>query len=359
MSSIQIKSLCKSFGENEIIKGIDLDINDGEFLVLVGPSGCGKSTLLRMISGLEIPTSGIINIDGECVNDTSPAERDLAMVFQNYALYPHLTVFENMAFGLRMQKKSEEEIQSRVNHATDILQIRNLLERKPKALSGGQRQRVAVGRAIVRKPKAYLFDEPLSNLDAKLRSEMRIELKKLHQMLGTTMIYVTHDQIEAMTMGDRIAVMRDGIIEQLDTPTNLYNSPINKFVASFIGSPQMNFIEGELKNGSADLTFKTKSHEFTIPNDHGQFDEMKSWTSCIMGIRPENIYDNHFTEIKNSQNIVNSKVDLVENIGSNLYLHSSLGVDSVIASVSGSSSISTSDDVDLIFDMSKSHFFKS
>jgi len=359
MSTIHIKSLCKSFGENEIIKGIDLEIADGEFLVLVGPSGCGKSTLLRMISGLESPNSGTINIDGECVNDISPAERDLAMVFQNYALYPHLTVFENMAFGLRMQKKSEEEIQSRVGQATDILQIRDLLERKPKALSGGQRQRVAVGRAIVRKPKAYLFDEPLSNLDAKLRSEMRIELKKLHQMLGTTMIYVTHDQVEAMTMGDRIAVMRDGIIEQLDTPTNLYNSPANKFVASFIGSPQMNFIEGELKNGDADLTFKTQSHEFTIPNDHGQFDEMKSWATCTMGIRPENIYDNHFAEIKNSQNTVNSKVDLIENIGSNLYLHSSLGTDRVIASVSGSSSISASDDVDLIFDMSKSQFFKS
>ncbi|MBT6871302.1 MAG: ABC transporter ATP-binding protein [Candidatus Marinimicrobia bacterium] len=359
MSAIHLKSLCKSFGENEIIEEIDLEINDGEFLVLVGPSGCGKSTLLRMISGLETPNSGTINIDEKCVNDTSPADRDLAMVFQNYALYPHLTVFENMAFGLRMQKKSEAEIQSRVDYATDILQIRDLLERKPKALSGGQRQRVAVGRAIVRKPKAYLFDEPLSNLDAKLRSEMRIELKKLHQTLGTTMIYVTHDQIEAMTMGDRIAVMRDGVIEQLDTPTNLYNSPVNKFVASFIGSPQMNFIEGELKNGGEHLTFKTQSHEFEIPNNHGQFDEVKSWSACTLGIRPENIYDNHFAEIKNPQNTVNSKVDLVENIGSNLYLHSSLGVDRVIASVSGSSSISASDDVDLIFDMSKSHFFKS
>ena len=358
MSQIHINSLCKSFGEKEIIKGIDLEINDGEFLVLVGPSGCGKSTLLRMISGLETPNSGTIDIDGECINDTSPAERDLAMVFQNYALYPHLTVFENMAFGLRMQKKSEEEIQSRVDHATDILQIRDLLERKPKALSGGQRQRVAVGRAIVRKPKAYLFDEPLSNLDAKLRGEMRIELKKLHQMLGTTMIYVTHDQVEAMTMGDRIAVMRDGIIEQLDTPTNLYHSPKNKFVASFIGSPQMNFIDGELKSMGTELTFKTESHEFKISSNHGQFDKINSWSSCTMGIRPEDIYDNHFAEIKNPQNTVNSKVDLIENIGSNLYLHSSLGADRVIASVSGNSSISTSDDVDLIFDMSKSHFFK-
>ncbi len=358
MSSIHLESLGKSFGENEIIKGIDLEIHDGEFLVLVGPSGCGKSTLLRMISGLESPDSGTIKIDNQAVNTVSPADRDLAMVFQNYALYPHLSVFENMAFGLRMQNKPEEEIQSRIKHASDILQIHDLLDRKPKALSGGQRQRVAVGRAIVRKPKAYLFDEPLSNLDAKLRTEMRIELKKLHQMLSTTMIYVTHDQVEAMTMGDRIVVMRDGIIEQIDTPQNLYNSPANKFVASFIGSPQMNFISGELSYSDSNIEFKSETHKFNIPVDHNQIDDLKKWSKCIMGIRPEDIYDNHFAEIKNPQNTVHSKVDLIENIGSNLYIHSALGLDSIVASVSGGSSISPSDDIDLIFDMSKSHFFK-
>ena len=358
MGAIQIESLRKSFGENEIIKGVDVSVKEGEFLVLVGPSGCGKSTLLRMISGLESPDSGSININNNCINDIPPADRDLAMVFQNYALYPHLTVFENMAFGLRMKKKSEQEINYRVNNATKILQIGDLLDRKPKQLSGGQRQRVALGRAIVREPQAYLFDEPLSNLDAKLRSEMRIELKKLHKILKTTMIYVTHDQVEAMTMGDRIAVMRDGIIEQLDTPSKIYNSPVNKFVASFIGSPQINFVDGEFIYEKNSLVFKTKSNTFFVPKEHLQYNELKSWSSSTMGIRPENIYDNHFVDIKDPNNTINSKVDLIENIGSSLYLHTSVGSDNFIASISGTSSIEANDNIDLTFDLSKSLFFK-
>ena len=247
MSSLKIKNISKKYGVLDILKNIEMNIEDGEFLVLVGPSGCGKSTTLRLIAGLERPTEGQIFIGDLCVNDLDPSKRDIAMVFQNYALYPHMTVYENMAFGLTLRKLNASDIKNRVQDAAKILMLTDYLKRRPKELSGGQRQRVALGRAIVRQPKVFLFDEPLSNLDAKLRSEMRLEIKKLHQMLGTTMVYVTHDQTEAMTMGDRIAVMDNGIIEQLDTPRNLYDHPCNRFVASFIGSPEMNFIEGHVK----------------------------------------------------------------------------------------------------------------
>ena len=247
MASLTLKNITKRYAGNVLaVSDFNLEIKDKEFIILVGPSGCGKSTTLRMIAGLEEITDGELYIGDKLVNDVAPKDRDIAMVFQNYALYPHMTVFENMAFGLKLRKTPKDEIKRRVEEAARILDIEHLLDRKPKALSGGQRQRVALGRAIVREPKVFLLDEPLSNLDAKLRAQMRTELAKLHKRIGTTFIYVTHDQTEAMTMADRIVVMKDGLIQQVDTPTKLYDSPANKFVAGFIGSPQMNFIEGVL-----------------------------------------------------------------------------------------------------------------
>src|SRR5512138_2163374 len=246
MANVLLERVSKHFGTVGVIDNLDLHVEDHEFLVLVGPSGCGKSTVLRLIAGLEDVTAGTIRIGGRVVNDVAPKDRDIAMVFQSYALYPHLTVHDNLAFGLKLRKLPKEEIKRRVKEAADILGIQDLLERKPRQLSGGQRQRVAVGRAIVREPKVFLFDEPLSNLDAKLRVQMRVELKKLHERLQTTIIYVTHDQVEAMTMGDRIVVMKDGLKQQVGAPLELYFRPANKFVAGFIGSPAMNFIEGDL-----------------------------------------------------------------------------------------------------------------
>ena len=247
MAEVVLKDVTKVFDREVVaVDHLNLKVEHGEFVVLVGPSGCGKSTTLRMIAGLEEVTEGEIYIDGRLVNDLPPKDRDVAMVFQNYALYPHMTVYQNMAFGLKMRKYPKSEIEQRVKEAAEILGITHLLDRKPKALSGGERQRVAVGRAIVRRPKVFLFDEPLSNLDAKLRVQMRTEISKLHSQLGATMIYVTHDQMEAMTMGDRIVVLKDGVVQQVDTPLNLYNRPANRFVAGFIGSPSMNFLEGTL-----------------------------------------------------------------------------------------------------------------
>ena len=244
MADVDMQSVSKSFGDNEVIHGVDLRVEDNEFMVFVGPSGCGKSTLLRLIAGLEDVNNGEISIGGERVEHLPPAKRGIAMVFQSYALYPHMTVFENMSFGLRLAKAKKDFIQKRVQEAAEVLQITELLQRKPKELSGGQRQRVAIGRAIVREPKVFLFDEPLSNLDAKLRVQMRIELTKLHQKLNATMIYVTHDQVEAMTMADKIVVLRDGYVEQIGRPLDLYHNPANLFVAGFIGSPAMNLMEG-------------------------------------------------------------------------------------------------------------------
>ena len=253
MADLQLKSLRKAFDDVVILPGVDLEVRDGEFLVFVGPSGCGKSTLLRCIAGLEDITSGELYIGGELVNEVPPAKRGIAMVFQSYALYPHMTVAENMAFGLRLAGYSKDEMRTAVQRAAQVLQIEHLLERKPKALSGGQRQRVAIGRAIVRKPGVFLFDEPLSNLDAALRVQMRVELSRLHQELKTTMIYVTHDQVEAMTLAHRIVVLNAGRIEQVGTPMELYHRPVNRFVAGFIGSPKMNFIEGRLQSANDGL----------------------------------------------------------------------------------------------------------
>ncbi len=293
MAEVILKNVSKEYeGGNLAVKDVNIEIKDKEFVVLVGPSGCGKSTTLRMIAGLEEITSGELFIDGKLVNDISPKDRDIAMVFQNYALYPHMSVFENMAFGLKLRKFKKDEIKERVNEAAKILGLEDYLNRKPKALSGGQRQRVAVGRAIVRKPKVFLFDEPLSNLDAKLRVQMRTEISKLHKSLEATMIYVTHDQTEAMTMGDKIVIMKDGIVQQIDTPLNLYNYPINKFVAGFIGSPSMNFIEGTIFSEGG-ISFKDKSGKLKIKLMNGFEDKLKSFVNknIWLGIRPEDIYD--------------------------------------------------------------------
>ena len=298
MSEISLKNLKKSFGKTEVIHDLSIDVKDGELIVIVGPSGCGKSTLLRMVAGLEDANQGDILIDGKKVNDLEPMERNIAMVFQNYALYPHMSVFGNMAYGLKIAKISKEEINSRVQKAAEILELEELLKRKPNQLSGGQRQRVAMGRAIVRNPKIFLFDEPLSNLDAKLRIQMRLEIKKLQQKVGVTSIFVTHDQVEAMTLADRLAVINNGIIEQLGTPIEIYNNPESLFVAGFIGSPQMNFLDANLNN-------KTLSAEnFEIKNIDSDYNG-----EVTLGIRPEHL-------IESENGLINLKVELVEQLGS-------------------------------------------
>ena len=356
MSSLKIKNISKTYGQLDILKNIDINIEDGEFLVLVGPSGCGKSTTLRIIAGLEEPSEGKVYIGSEIVNDRDPSKRDIAMVFQNYALYPHMTVYENMAFGLTLRKLEASDIENRVQDAAEILMLTDYLERRPKELSGGQRQRVALGRAIVRKPKVFLFDEPLSNLDAKLRSEMRLEIKKLHQMLGTTMVYVTHDQTEAMTMGDRIAVMNNGIIEQLDTPRNLYDHPCNRFVASFIGSPEMNFFEGSIKVDE-NIYFISNEISLLIPNNHSQIKSLKSDDSVVIGIRPEDMHDEFGSEMKNKTATLKSKVELIENLGANIIAHCQIGNVRFSINLPKRFNLKDGKDLNIIIDMDKTHFF--
>ncbi|MBL7093671.1 sn-glycerol-3-phosphate ABC transporter ATP-binding protein UgpC [candidate division KSB1 bacterium] len=321
MASVELKNITKIF-DNKVtaINNVSLTIEDKEFLVLVGPSGCGKSTLLRMIAGLEEATTGDIYIDGKKVNDVHPKDRDISMVFQNYALYPHMSVYDNMAFGLKLRKTPKDEIKKRVQQAAEILHIQEYLDRKPKALSGGQRQRVAVGRAIVRQPKVFLFDEPLSNLDAKLRVQMRIEINRLYNQLQTTMVYVTHDQIEAMTMGSKIVVLKDGVIQQMDSPLDLYNNPANKFVAGFIGSPAMNFFTGKLiANG--DVRFKSDLFDFSL---HPKIAEvLKDYYSkkIVLGVRPEDIVD-----VANVNNVPlcspqRITVNVTEPIGNEIFIY--------------------------------------
>ena len=303
MSKIIIKNLKKSYGNNEVIKDFNIDINDGEFIVLVGPSGCGKSTLLRMISGLEKIDQGEIFLDEKLINNLIPSKREIAMVFQSYALYPHMTVYENMSFGLKMEKIQKDEIQEKVTEAANTLQIQDLLQRKPKQLSGGQKQRVAIGRAITRKPKLFLFDEPLSNLDAALRSEMRVEISKLHKKINSNIIYVTHDQIEAMTLADRIVILNKGNIEQFGTPSEIYSDPNNIFVAEFIGSPKMNIIQITRENILNKNTLKLFGNEI-------KFENIEFNDEIYLGIRPEDI------SLKNNFDIkLIVKVDLVENLG--------------------------------------------
>lgn len=357
MASVSLKSVLKSFGDNTILKGIDLEANSGEFMVIVGPSGCGKSTLLRIIAGLETPDNGDVIIDGERKNDTDPAKRGVAMVFQNYALYPTMTVYENLAFSQRIRKRSISEIEKRVMESAEMLKIGELLDRKPKELSGGQRQRVALGRALVRKPKVFLFDEPLSNLDAKLRQEMRLEIKKLHTQLGTTMIYVTHDQTEAMTMADRICLMNDGNIEQIGTPEELYNKPANTFVSTFIGMPSINLIDGEVCTENGSTFFKSDGVKINL-------DKMKNIAlfkdldkQVILGIRPEDLHDNYFAELKDPENTIKCTVDLVENLGSVALVHSHSGYTHLSASLKTGKTIHPGDSIDLIIDVNSLHFF--
>ena len=318
MASIELKNIEKSFGTNKVINRFDIKINDGEFIVLVGPSGCGKSTLLRMISGLESVDVGEIYLDNKLINNLIPSKREIAMVFQSYALYPHMNVFENMAFGLKMEKIPKNEISQKVNNAAATLQIEDLLKRKPKQLSGGQRQRVAIGRAITRNPKVFLFDEPLSNLDAALRSEMRVEISKLHKKLKTNIIYVTHDQIEAMTLADRIVVLNKGIIEQFGTPNEIYNDPNNIFVAEFIGSPKMNIIKidkEQIINSNTIELFKNKI----------SFENFDFKDEIYLGIRPEDISIKDDREIK-----LDVKIDLIENLGFEKIIYAKLSNTQVI-----------------------------
>ena len=312
MAIIELKNIEKSFGTNKVINGFNIKINDGEFVVLVGPSGCGKSTLLRMISGLESVDKGEIYLDKKLINNLIPSKRGIAMVFQSYALYPHMDVFQNMAFGLKMEKLSKTEINQKVNEAAKTLQIEDLIKRKPKQLSGGQRQRVAIGRAITRNPKIFLFDEPLSNLDAALRSEMRVEISKLHKKLNTNMIYVTHDQVEAMTLADKIVILNQGNIEQHGTPSEIYKNPNNVFVAEFIGTPKMNILKINKEKIINKNTIKLLKNEIKFEN-YGFEDEI------YLGIRPEDISMNIKDEIK-----LDIKIDLIENLGFEKIIHSSI-----------------------------------
>ena len=315
MARIQLKALRKSFDDTEAVRGIDLDVEHNEFVVLVGPSGCGKSTTLRMIAGLEEITDGEIYIGDDLVNHTPPRDRHIAMVFQNYALYPHMTVYDNMSFGLKLAKTPKDEIKRRVQNAADILNIQELMDRRPKQLSGGQRQRVAMGRAIVREPQAFLFDEPLSNLDAKLRVQMRTEIKKIHQRVGTTVIYVTHDQVEAMTLADRIVVMNDGVIEQVATPQEMYDSPRTRFVAGFIGSPAMNFVPCEVIDG-ADGAYINLGDELKlkIPDEDATRYQPHKGKSLTFGIRPEHVTEKR-VHTASSQVDFSADVQVVEPMG--------------------------------------------
>ncbi len=361
MAEVNLKNVSKVYdGGNVAVKDVTININDREFVVLVGPSGCGKSTTLRMIAGLEEVSGGEIYIDGKMVNDVSPKDRDIAMVFQNYALYPHMTVYENMAFGLKLRKYDKNEIKKRVTEAAKILELEDYLNRKPKALSGGQRQRVAVGRAIVRKPKVFLFDEPLSNLDAKLRVQMRTQISKLHQNLNATMIYVTHDQTEAMTMGDKIVILKDGNVHQIDTPLNLYNNPVNKFVAGFIGSPSMNFLDGRIKNGNG-LVFISKDNGLTLKLNSSYNDKLKSYVNknIIVGIRPEDIYDE--VTLKDMPGYENAEVnlDVVEPMGNEIFLYFYIDGTQFVARVPSKEVPRSGQQKKILIDTSKLQFFDS
>ena len=356
MAEVTLTNLAKVYpGNVKAVKNIELEIQDREFMVLVGPSGCGKSTTLRMIAGLEEITEGSVSIGDRVVNDVPPKDRDIAMVFQNYALYPHMTVYDNMAFGLKLRKFKKADIRKRVMDAASILGIEDFLERRPKQLSGGQRQRVAVGRAIVRKPEAFLFDEPLSNLDAKMRVQMRAEISKLHTQLETTMIYVTHDQTEAMTMGDRICVMKDGDIQQVADPITLYDSPANLFVASFIGTPPMNFFQGTIEQQSDGLFFKEETFTIKILDEWKERLADFVGKKVTFGIRPEDICwakagDDQFPKVK-------AEIEVIEPMGSETYLYVNTGVHSFIARVEAQRRFKVGDTIELPFFLPKAHIF--
>ncbi len=357
MASVTFQNVHKKFGDLTIIKSLDIEVQDKEFLVLVGPSGCGKTTALRLLAGLEEITGGEIKIADRVVNDVAPKDRDIAMVFQSYALYPHLSVYDNMAFGLKLRKTPKEDIKRRVSEAADILGIQELLQRKPRQLSGGQRQRVAVGRAIVREPKVFLFDEPLSNLDAKLRVQMRAEISKLHQRLQTTFIYVTHDQTEAMTMATRIAVINKGDLQQLDTPQNLYDHPNNLFVAGFIGSPAMNFFPAKIVKEGDKFAVETEDFKVQIPDNlAGPFKGMDG-KKVVFGIRPENIHDPEFAPQNIHGEKVSSKVDVTELMGNETLLYLVSGKNTYVGRVDPRSHLRVGNQTQFIFDMDKFHIF--
>ncbi len=359
MAGIKFDHVWKRFAEVTVLKDLNIEIHDGEFLVLVGPSGCGKSTALRCLAGLEEITDGNIWIGDRIVNDVPPKDRDIAMVFQSYALYPHMSVYDNMAFGLKLRKVPKSEIDKRVKEAAEMLSIGHLLDRKPKALSGGQRQRVALGRAIVRDPAVFLMDEPLSNLDAKLRVQTRAEISKLHQRLKTTFIYVTHDQTEAMTMGSRIAVMRDGIVQQLDSPQNLYDHPANMFVAGFIGSPAMNFFEAKLDRVNGGLAVVIGDN-FAIPVPQSKLDQIGSHAgkSVYFGIRPEDVHDAHFVPrgVDDSTKIP-TQVNLTEAMGAEVYAYIENSGKEFIGRLDPRTSARTGHTLDIVLDMEKMHIF--
>jgi multiple sugar transport system ATP-binding protein len=358
MGSVRLTSVFKRYDEKNVaVNNVNLEIKDKEFVVLVGPSGCGKSTTLRMIAGLEEISEGSIFIDDLLVNDVPPKDRDIAMVFQNYALYPHMTVYENLAFGLKMRKYSKADIDSRVQQAADILGIKTYLDRKPKALSGGQRQRVALGRAIVRRPKVFLFDEPLSNLDANLRVQMRTEISRLHKQLETTMIYVTHDQIEAMSMGDRIVVMKDGVVQQVDSPLTIYNKPANQFVAGFIGSPTINFLDGTItRNGGLMFAQRENQLKLTIPQSMESRFASHANTEVVLGIRPEHILAH---PMGSSSQPVKVHVEVTEPVGNEIFVYFKLGGGAqYVSRIPADVQPAAGSPFELFIDASKLHFFE-
>ena len=360
MAQVTLKDVTKRYGNVTAVDSINLEIKDKEFIVLVGPSGCGKSTTLRMVAGLEEITGGTISIGDTVVNDVPPKDRDIAMVFQNYALYPHMDVYNNMAFGLKLRKFPKNEIDRRVKEAAKLLGIENLLDRKPKALSGGQRQRVAVGRAIVREPKVFLMDEPLSNLDAKLRVQMRAELSKLHNRLQTTIIYVTHDQTEAMTMGDRIVVMKDGHIYQVGAPLEIYNHPNNVFVAGFIGSPAMNFLDVILKKEGDSYVVDAKNFKVQIPAEKAasiKNIDKYAGKQVILGIRPEDIEDASVLSSDTKFALVEADVDVTEPMGAEVFVYFSSGENTFIARLDATTTAKDGSKLKVGFDMSKIHLF--
>ncbi len=367
MASLSLKHIYKKYpGGVTAVSDFNLEIKDKEFLILVGPSGCGKSTTLRMIAGLEEISEGELWIGETLVNDVAPKDRDIAMVFQNYALYPHMTVFENMAFGLKLRKVPKEEIKRRVEEAARILDINHLLERRPKALSGGQKQRVALGRAIVRNPKVFLLDEPLSNLDAKLRASMRTELTKLHKKVETTFVYVTHDQVEAMTMATRIVVMKDGLIQQVDTPQNLYDYPVNLFVAGFIGTPQMNFITAKLIEEGQDLYVTFGANKVKVPAEKANNPALKEYIGqeVVVGIRPECLHDDPVHVNSMPDSVINATVEVTELMGAEIYLYLSFDGQedatngkNIIARVSARSTSRAGDEIQIAFETTRMHIF--
>ncbi|SEH51573.1 multiple sugar transport system ATP-binding protein [Ruminococcus flavefaciens] len=366
MAGLTLKGIYKKYpGGVVAVSDVNLEIRDKEFIVLVGPSGCGKSTTLRMIAGLEEISEGELYIGDRLVNDIAPKDRDIAMVFQNYALYPHMTVFDNMAFGLKLRKVPRPEIERKVNEAAKILDLTHLLDRKPKAMSGGQRQRVALGRAIVRSPKVFLLDEPLSNLDAKLRAQMRTEIAKIHKKLGTTFIYVTHDQTEAMTMGDRIVCMKDGFVQQIDTPQNLYENPVNKFVAGFLGSPQMNFIDAELKEeyGQYIVEFgatngRGNRYQIIVPESKVN-EELNNYVGkeITLGVRPESIHDEEMYLSNASTGVIDANVEITEMMGAETYLYLLCEGIPLTARVSPRSTARPGDDIKVAIDPNRIHIF--